>query len=63
MMIYIYYAKFQKDVTLVTMFTPHNVPYRLRKPQKNVLLLMAGQLRPNPPPSSLMAVGTLEKKI
>ena len=28
---------------------------------KNVLLLLAGPLRPNPPPSSLMAFGTSER--
>ena len=34
----------------------------LGKQQKKVLLLMAGPLRPNPPPpSSLMAVETLER--
>ena len=34
----------------------------LGKPQKKVLLLMAGPLRPNPPPpSSLMAVEILER--
>ena len=37
------------------------VNHSLGKPQKKVLLLMARPLRPNPPPpSSIMAVGTLE---
>ena len=36
-------------------------PPPLGQPQKNVLLLMVGPLRPNsPPPSSLMAVENLE---
>ena len=43
----------QKGITLLVF---------LGNPKKKVFLLMAGPLRPKPPPpSSLMAVGTLER--
>ena len=35
----------------------------IREAVKKVLVLMAGPLRPNPPPSSRLNVGTLEKKV
>ena len=47
-----------RSVDSINTFRP-----RIGKPQKKVPLLMAGQLRPIPPPTRRMAVGTVEKKV
>ena len=49
-LLHVYYLTFSLDALL-------------KGSRKKVLLLMTRPLRPNPPSSSLMAVGTLEKKV